>query len=76
MSGTLIIAEHLRGQLRDITLECVTAAAALEGPVVVGIIAADPAPLVEQVNVAGVDEIVTVAIDEKEFSADVVRERG
>lgn len=70
MTGTLIIAEHLRGQLRDITLECVTAAAALEGPVVVGIIAADPAPLVEQVNVAGVDEIVTVAIDEKEFSAD------
>ena len=25
MPGTLVIAEHLQGQLRDVTLECVTA---------------------------------------------------
>ena len=70
MSGTLIIAEHLRGELRDVTRECVSAAAELGGPVVVGVIAKDPAALASQANIAGVDEIVTVTVDEDEFSAD------
>ena len=46
------------GQLRDVTRECVSAAAELGGPVVVGVIASDPTALASQANVAGVDEIV------------------
>jgi electron transfer flavoprotein alpha subunit len=71
MSGVLVIAEHIQGQVRDVTLELVTAAGELGGPVVVAVVAADPAPLAEQVNVAGVDEIVTVAAGGEEFEGDV-----
>ena len=70
MAGTLVIAEHLRGQLRDVTRELVTAAAGLGGRVTVAIIAKDAPSLVEQANVAGVDEIVTVSVAAEEFSAD------
>jgi len=70
MAGTLIIAEHLQGELRDVTRECVSAAASLGGPVVVGVVGGDPAALAGQANVPGVDEVVTVAVDEAEFSAD------
>jgi electron transfer flavoprotein alpha subunit len=40
--STLIVAEHLRGELRPITLELVSAAKELEGPVAVAVIAKDP----------------------------------
>ena len=70
MAGTLIVAEHLQGKLRDITRECVTAASQLEGPVVVGVIAGDPGAVAGEANVAGVDEVVAVRVDEPEFSAD------
>ena len=70
MTGTLVIAEHLRGQLRDVTRELVTAARELGGPVAVAVIARDPSALAGQANVAGVDEIVTVSVDAEEFSAD------
>jgi electron transfer flavoprotein alpha subunit len=59
--SVLVIAEHIQGGVRDVTKELVTAAAELGGPVTVAIIAADPSGLVEQVNVAGVDEIVQAA---------------
>jgi electron transfer flavoprotein alpha subunit len=71
MSGILVVAEHIQGEVRDVTRELVTAAAELGGPVAVGLVAADPAPLVEQVNVPGVDEIVTVATGGDEFEGDV-----
>jgi electron transfer flavoprotein alpha subunit len=70
MPGTLVLAEHLRGEIRDVTLECVTAANELEGPLTVGLIAADPTGLVDAVNVAGVDEIVCVRLDAEEFSSE------
>jgi electron transfer flavoprotein alpha subunit len=70
MAGTLVVAEHIRGQLRDVTRELVTAAVELGKPVTVAVIAKDPAALVDQANVTGVDEIVTVSIDAEEFSAD------
>lgn len=70
MTGTLVIAEHLRGQLRDVTRELVTAARELGGPVAVAVIAKDPSGVAAQANVAGVDEIVTVSVDAEEFSAD------
>ncbi|MFN2629987.1 MAG: electron transfer flavoprotein subunit alpha/FixB family protein [Gaiellaceae bacterium] len=71
MSGVLVVAEHLRGRLRDVTLELVSAAVELEGPVAVAVIAKDPAPLVEALSVAGVDEIVTVTVPQEEFENDV-----
>jgi electron transfer flavoprotein alpha subunit len=70
MAGTLVVAEHLRGQLRDVTRELVSAAGELDGPVTVAVVARDPGALAEQANVPGVDEIVTVAVEADEFSAD------
>jgi len=59
--SVLVVAEHINGGVRDVTRELVTAATELGGPVTVAVIAGEPAPLADQVNVAGVDEIVTVA---------------
>jgi electron transfer flavoprotein alpha subunit len=71
MSGVLVVAEHIQGRVRDVTLELVTAARELGGPVAVAVVAADPGSLAEQVNVAGVDEIVTVAAGADEFESDL-----
>jgi electron transfer flavoprotein alpha subunit len=68
--SVLVIAEHIQGGVRDVTKELVTAGRELGGPVAVAIIAADPSGLVEQANVAGVDEIVTVQAGSAEFEAD------
>src|SRR5229473_2177767 len=58
MSGTLIVAEHLRGRLRDVTRELVTAAQDFPCPVRVAVIAADPGPLADEADLRGVDETV------------------
>ena len=71
MSGVLVVAEHLRGRLRDVTLELVSAAHELGGPVAVAVIAKEPAPLVEALSVEGVDEIVTIIVPQEEFENDV-----
>jgi electron transfer flavoprotein alpha subunit len=64
MAGILVVAEHLRGSLRDVTAELVSAAAGLTpelgGRVTVVIVGGDAA-LAEPANLTGVDEIVTVA---------------
>lgn len=70
MARALVLAEHLRGELRDVTLECITAAADLGGHVAVGVIASDPSSLTSAVNVEGVDEIVCVHVDLDEFAAE------
>jgi electron transfer flavoprotein alpha subunit len=69
--STLVVAEHLRGELRPVTLELVSAAKELDDPVAVAVIAKEPAPLAEAVNVDGVDEILTVQVDPEEFESDV-----
>jgi electron transfer flavoprotein alpha subunit len=69
MNATLIVAEHLRGELRDVTRELVTAAQELGGPVTVAVIARDASSY--DVNFQGVDEIVNVAVDQEEFENDV-----
>ena len=74
MPGTLVVAEHLRGELRPITLELVTAARDLGGPVEVAVIRSDPSPLADAVNVAGVDTILTVAAGPDEFENDVYQQ--
>jgi electron transfer flavoprotein alpha subunit len=72
--STLVVAEHLRGEVRPITLELVSAAKELGGPVAVAVIAADPGRLVEAVSVEGVDEIVKVAAGPDEFENDVYQQ--
>jgi electron transfer flavoprotein alpha subunit len=67
--SVLVVAEHLRGQLRDVTRELITAGREL-GPVTVAVIGSDPAALVDAVNVEGVEEIVTVQIPAGEFEND------
>jgi electron transfer flavoprotein alpha subunit len=69
MNGTLIVAEYLRGELRDITRELVTAAHDLGEPVAVAVIARDPSQF--DVNLDGVDEIVNVPVEQEEFENDV-----
>jgi electron transfer flavoprotein alpha subunit len=74
MSGTLVIAEHLRGRLRDVTRELVTAARDLPRPLSVAIIAADPGPLADEADLQGVAEIVSVRAGGDEFENDVYRD--
>jgi electron transfer flavoprotein alpha subunit len=72
--STLIVAEHLRGELRPITYELVSAAKELGGPVAVAVIAQDPAALADAANVDGVDEVITVAAGPEEFENDVYQQ--
>jgi electron transfer flavoprotein alpha subunit len=69
--SVLVVAEHLRGELRPVTLELVSAARELGGPVAVAVVAADPAALTDAVNVEGVDEILAVSMEADEFENDV-----
>jgi electron transfer flavoprotein alpha subunit len=69
--SVLVVAEHLRGDCRPITHELVSAAKELDGPVTVAVIAKDPAPVAEAVNVDGVDEVLTVRVDAEEFETDL-----
>jgi len=55
VTGVLVVAEHLKGRLRDPSLEAVTAAGELGGPVTVLVVAADPQALVPAVSVEGFD---------------------
>jgi electron transfer flavoprotein alpha subunit len=67
----LVVAEHVRGELRPITLELISAARSLGGPVEVALIAAEPGAFADAVNVEGVDEILAVKVDRDEFENDV-----
>jgi electron transfer flavoprotein alpha subunit len=72
--SVLVVAEHLRGEVRPVTLELVSAAKELEGPVAVAIIGKDPGSLAGAVNVEGVDEILAVAVEQEEFENDVYQQ--
>ena len=67
--SVLVIAEHIRGQVRDVTRELITAGREL-GPVTVAVIGQDPVSLVDSVNIDGVTEIVAVTIAAGEFEND------
>jgi electron transfer flavoprotein alpha subunit len=71
--SVLVVAEHLRGAVRDVTRELVTAGRTL-GPVTVAVIARDPEPLVAAVAVEGVAEIVTVPAGADEFESDTYQQ--
>jgi electron transfer flavoprotein alpha subunit len=69
--SVLVVAEHLQGELRPVSLELVSAAKELGGPVELAVIGKEPSALAEQANVAGVDEILTVSVEQEEFENDV-----
>lgn len=69
--SVLVVAEHLRGELRPVTLELISAARELEGPVAVAVIAQDPSALSDAVDIDGVGEILTVTVGQEEFESDV-----
>lgn len=75
MSGILVISEHRQGELTPSTPEVIAAALELksqkEQPVMVAVIAANPADYTDQVNREGVDEIIQVTTPEDEFQVDV-----
>lgn len=78
MSGEmLVVAEHFRGSLRPVTREAVRAAASLrdaaDGRVAVLLVAADLDPLIEQLALDDVDEILAVPV-EREPTTDTLRE--
>jgi electron transfer flavoprotein alpha subunit len=56
MGGVLVLAEARRGEVRDVSLELLTAAAALEGPVTV-LLVGDAAP--DALDVPGVETILS-----------------
>src|SRR5438132_9146740 len=72
MSGTLVVAEHLQGKVRDVTRELVGGAGELGGPVALAVIARDPSRF--DVDLQGVDEIVGVHVDQEEFENDVYQQ--
>ena len=74
MNGVLVVAEHLRGRVRDVTRELVSAGRDLGGPVEVAVIAKDPSSLADAVNVEGVDSILNVAVEQEEFENDVYQQ--
>ncbi len=75
MTGILVVAEHRSGEIRDVTLELITAARNLKdktaGKLHVTVIARDPSRFIDAINREGVDEIITVTVRDDEFNVDV-----
>ncbi len=78
MPGILIVAEHMDGALRDITGEMIGAAAELKdplgGPLVVAVIGDDNESLAGAANLAGVDEVLSIAAPSAHFDAALYEE--
>lgn len=73
MSGILILAEHTRGTLAELSGELIGAAlevkAQMGGPLRVLIAGDQPDQFVAQLNIPGVDEILTAQLDSPHFDA-------
>jgi electron transfer flavoprotein alpha subunit len=78
VSGVLVVAEERRGEVREVSLELVEAGRRLVreagGPLVVGLACADAAALAPQLDVEGVDEIVTIRTPREHFEAHVAEQ--
>lgn len=68
----LVVADHVNGELRDVTLELVSAACEF-GPTAVIVIGRDPSALADQVDVAGVAEILLVEAGTDDFDSELYR---
>ncbi len=67
--SVLVVAEHVRGRVRDVTYELITAGRSLGGPLAVAAIGQDPASL--SLDREGVDEVIHVRVPTAEFENDV-----
>ena len=78
MSGTLVVVEHVRGELRDITGEAIGAAVAVKeklgGPLMVAVLSDKPEAFVGGLNLAGVDEIFSIDIGTADFDTALYEE--
>ena len=78
MSGILIVAEHTRGALSDLSGELIGAAVQVKdkigGPVRVLVIGEQPETFVDALDLQGVDEIVLARADSPHFDAAVYEE--
>lgn len=78
MPGILIIAEHLNGVIRDISMEMIGAAVSIKdnfgGPVTVAIVSDEPANLVPAVNLQGVDAIALIKSPGGHFDPHITEE--
>jgi electron transfer flavoprotein alpha subunit len=78
MAGILIVAEHIRGELRDISTELIGAGVILKeatgDSLYVLLIGSDDAAFIDQLNREGVDEIITVPTDSPHFDAALYEE--
>jgi electron transfer flavoprotein alpha subunit len=72
--STIVIAEHLRGGLRDVTAELVTAAASLGEPVIVAVIGSGAGALAASCALDGVSEVVVAEAPSQGMDADVWRQ--
>jgi electron transfer flavoprotein alpha subunit len=75
MAGILVVAEHRQGEFRTTTLEAVAAALKLKQAsgqdIAVAVLAPRPEAFLPSASVAGVDEIVLVAVPTEEFDPDI-----
>jgi electron transfer flavoprotein alpha subunit len=75
MSGILVVAETRRGELRDVSLELVSAALEVKesagGRLVVAVIGADAETFAGDLAAEGVDEVLTVSAPAPQFEAHV-----
>jgi electron transfer flavoprotein alpha subunit len=73
MSGVLVVAESRRGELREVSLELVTAAREVAGVagggLAVAVIGADAERFGSELGVDGVDEVLTVTAPQEHFEA-------
>jgi electron transfer flavoprotein alpha subunit len=78
MSGILVVAEHIRGTLADISGEMIALAHGLrdkiEGPIRVLIVGKDTEKLTDGLNYPGVDEVLVAETDNEHFDAAVTEE--
>jgi electron transfer flavoprotein alpha subunit len=77
MSGVLVVAETRRGELREVSLELITAALAVKetagGRLAVAVIDHEPQRFVPALSVDGVDELLLVATPVEHFEAHVAQ---
>jgi electron transfer flavoprotein alpha subunit len=73
MTGVLVVAEHFDGQIAPISREIIglagTISSSLGGKLFVAVLSDDEESLIDQVNLDGVDEIVTVNVGSNHFDA-------
>lgn len=78
MSGILVVAEHTRGVLADISAELVGAAVSIKkdigGPLCVIIVGQNAEQFVPQMNLQGVDKIITACVGTEHFDATITEE--